>query len=76
LLNVGIVDYEDFIQTDAAINPGNSGGRSQHARGAHRDQHRDHRRAVTGIGSPCANSRAPWWTSCPRGASCAVDRDH
>ena len=22
----GIVDYEDFIQTDAAINPGNSGG--------------------------------------------------
>jgi serine protease Do len=24
--NVGIVDYEDMIQTDAAINPGNSGG--------------------------------------------------
>jgi len=24
--NMGIVDYEDFIQTDAAINPGNSGG--------------------------------------------------
>jgi len=24
--NVGIVEYEDFIQTDAAINPGNSGG--------------------------------------------------
>ena len=24
--NVGIVAYEDFIQTDAAINPGNSGG--------------------------------------------------
>jgi serine protease Do len=24
--NVGIVDYEDFLQTDAAINPGNSGG--------------------------------------------------
>ncbi|MEW6352005.1 MAG: DegQ family serine endoprotease [Thermodesulfobacteriota bacterium] len=24
--NVGILDYEDFIQTDAAINPGNSGG--------------------------------------------------
>ncbi len=24
--NVGIEDYEDFIQTDAAINPGNSGG--------------------------------------------------
>ncbi len=24
--NLGIADYEDFIQTDAAINPGNSGG--------------------------------------------------
>jgi serine protease Do len=24
--NLGIEDYEDFIQTDAAINPGNSGG--------------------------------------------------
>ena len=24
--NVGIADYEDFTQTDAAINPGNSGG--------------------------------------------------
>src|SRR5690606_11991059 len=24
--SLGINDYEDFIQTDAAINPGNSGG--------------------------------------------------
>jgi len=24
--DLGIVDYEDFVQTDAAINPGNSGG--------------------------------------------------
>jgi len=24
--NLGILDYEEFIQTDAAINPGNSGG--------------------------------------------------
>jgi serine protease Do len=24
--NMGVADYEDFIQTDAAINPGNSGG--------------------------------------------------
>jgi serine protease Do len=24
--SMGIIDYEDFIQTDAAINPGNSGG--------------------------------------------------
>ena len=31
--NVGIVDYEDFIQTDAAINPGNSGGALINARG-------------------------------------------
>jgi S1-C subfamily serine protease len=23
---IGLVDYEDFIQTDAPINPGNSGG--------------------------------------------------
>ncbi|MEO1483605.1 MAG: DegQ family serine endoprotease [Myxococcota bacterium] len=31
--NVGIVDYEDFIQTDAAINPGNSGGALVNSRG-------------------------------------------
>ena len=24
--NIGIIDYEDFIQTDCAINPSNSGG--------------------------------------------------
>jgi serine protease Do len=32
--NVGIADYEDFIQTDAAINPGNSGGALVNAAGA------------------------------------------
>jgi serine protease Do len=32
--NVGIADYEDFIQTDAAINPGNSGGALVSAGGA------------------------------------------
>ena len=31
--NVGIVDYEDFIQTDASINPGNSGGALINTRG-------------------------------------------
>jgi serine protease Do len=31
--NLGITDYEDFIQTDAAINPGNSGGALVNARG-------------------------------------------
>src|SRR2546425_5299873 len=31
--NLGIADYEDFIQTDAAINPGNSGGALVNARG-------------------------------------------
>ncbi|MBI5100831.1 MAG: DegQ family serine endoprotease [Nitrospirae bacterium] len=31
--NVGITDYEDFIQTDAAINPGNSGGALVNVRG-------------------------------------------
>ncbi len=30
---VGIVDYENFIQTDAAINPGNSGGPLLNLRG-------------------------------------------
>ncbi|HEY2941606.1 MAG TPA: trypsin-like peptidase domain-containing protein [Vicinamibacteria bacterium] len=30
--NMGITDYEDFIQTDAAINPGNSGGALINAR--------------------------------------------
>ncbi|MBI4653770.1 MAG: DegQ family serine endoprotease [Nitrospirae bacterium] len=31
--NVGIADYEDFIQTDAAINPGNSGGAMANVKG-------------------------------------------
>lgn len=31
--NVGIAEYEDFIQTDAAINPGNSGGALLNTRG-------------------------------------------
>ena len=31
--SVGIADYEDFIQTDAAINPGNSGGPLVNLRG-------------------------------------------
>jgi len=31
--NLGIEDYEDFIQTDAAINPGNSGGALIDAKG-------------------------------------------
>ena len=31
--NMGIADYEDFIQTDAAINPGNSGGALVNVRG-------------------------------------------
>jgi serine protease Do len=31
--NVGISQYEDFIQTDAAINPGNSGGALVNVRG-------------------------------------------
>jgi serine protease Do len=31
--NVGIADYEDFIQTDTAINPGNSGGAMVNVRG-------------------------------------------
>ncbi len=30
---IGITDYEDFLQTDAAINPGNSGGALVNTRG-------------------------------------------
>lgn len=32
--NIGLNDYENFIQTDAAINPGNSGGALVDSRGA------------------------------------------
>jgi serine protease Do len=31
--NVGLADYEDYLQTDAAINPGNSGGPLVNLRG-------------------------------------------
>ncbi len=31
--NMGLADYEDYIQTDAAINPGNSGGALVNIRG-------------------------------------------
>ena len=31
--HMGITQYEDFIQTDAAINPGNSGGHSSTPKG-------------------------------------------
>ncbi len=31
--NIGLADFEDFIQTDAAINPGNSGGALVNTRG-------------------------------------------
>jgi serine protease Do len=31
--NIGLADFEDFIQTDAAINPGNSGGALVNSRG-------------------------------------------
>ena len=31
--NIGLAQYEDFIQTDAAINPGNSGGALVNGRG-------------------------------------------
>jgi serine protease Do len=32
-VNLGIEDYEDFIQTDSSINPGNSGGALVNSRG-------------------------------------------
>ena len=46
--NLGIEEYEDFIQTDASINPGNSGGpAAQHLRRGGRHQH-GHRRVGPG----------------------------
>ncbi len=61
--NVGIVDYEDFIQTDAAINPGNSGGALLNTRGE--------LIATRASASPSPRtSRARSWTSSSaRGAS-------
>ena len=38
---LGLNNYEDFIQTDAAINPGNSGGAGRRQRQPDRHQHRD-----------------------------------
>jgi serine protease Do len=48
---LGVADYEDFIQTDAAINPGNSGGPLLNLDAKPWDQHGDYRaRGNIGIG--------------------------
>ena len=66
--NVGIVDYEDFIQTDAAINPGNSGGALVNVRGRadrhqHRDLLRDRRLPGHRLRGAQPTSPARWWSS-------------
>ena len=72
---VGITDYQFFIQTDAAINPGNSGGAlvDMHGR-AGRHQHRDLlalRRLATASASP---SRPTWSASSSRRPRAAAAR--
>ena len=73
--NLGVAQYEDFIQTDAAINPGNSGGRARQPPGrAGRDQHGhpERQRGVSGRGgSPCPATSpiASWATSSSTGKS-------
>lgn len=48
--SVGVTDYEDFIQTDAAINPGNSGG--AHAQSGWRSCRHQYRNRVSYRGIP------------------------
>ena len=70
---VGITDYQFFIQTDAAINPGNSGGALVDTAGqAGRHQHRDllalgrHRRGSASRSRP---TWSRWWSPRPRAAA-------
>ena len=70
---VGITDYQFFIQTDAAINPGNSGGALVDLDGqARRHQHRDllalgRRRRASASRFPPTWCRS-WWPR-PRAAA-------
>ena len=66
---VGITDYQYFIQTDAAINPGNSGGALVDlSRQAGRHQHRDLLAAGGSHRASASRSRSIWcrWWLRPR----------
>ena len=75
---VGITDYQFFIQTDAAINPGNSGGALVDlARPAGRHQHRDllalGRLAGHRLRDPGQHG-ARWWSPRRKSGGSAVKR--
>ena len=76
--NVGITQYEDFIQTDAAINPGNSGGALiKAAASSSASTPRSFRRAAAtrASASPCpAISCAASSTTCRSSGACGADR--
>ena len=75
---VGITDYQFFIQTDAAINPGNSGGALVDlGRHAGRHQHRDLLALGRLAGHRLRHSRqhgAGWWSPPPGAAAPSVKR--
>ena len=58
--NVGVSDFQSFIQTDAAINPGNSGGALSTCRAASPASTRRSSRARAAASASASPSRPPW----------------